>query len=550
MDYIANYWRLVVPVKSTAELTAEEFLFVLPWVGPHEFVSSSCIAFNRWRLLVVCVLGHACIGSFMAFNTLMEGFDVYFYGHHTGATIQVMLLSFVFFGFSAAFIGPFVETNPPRVSLATGTGLVAMGYLLSQLAVVGQSPLFLAIGFSGFSGTGFGVALIALTSGVQKWFPDYRGLASGLCMFGLGLGFSGFTLLYTWMLKRAGPYDPVTDVSAIPNVLWSTGLGLVATLCLCGCVIRTPPTTFEVNGQDIHGIPISRAPNPDVVHDEFLKVGMTLVNYNLLQDHHDTLTDVHYFQQVKAMSLLQCIASADFVLLYIGFAANAIPGMLFATEVYDIATGVFNKPSDVTNLLVFQGFLANSIGRLLCPLVSDMLIRVFYANPAFARKAVFVTLLTAQLLAFSVAHAATSFDSFRLVLIVVVFCSGGGFALLPCYVTDMFGVYHTATMCGLALTCWSLRAVVVGYAFAAFRVTQESLGRQFDWLLILVAVGWVASLLVRTNSMDRFYFGYQYSVCGKVVLRIGGGPGIPIDVVEGSLAILETARDRISSCTR
>ncbi|RHY18912.1 hypothetical protein DYB36_010381 [Aphanomyces astaci] len=397
MDYIANYWRLVVPVKSTAELTAEEFLFVLPWVAPHEFVSSSCIAFTRWRLLVVCVLGHACIGSFMAFNTLMEGFDVYFYGHHTGATIQVMLLSFVFFGFSAAFIGPFVETNPPRVSLATGTGLVAMGYLLSQLAVVGQR--------------------------------------------------------------------------------------------------------------------------------------MTLVNYNLLQDHHDTLTDVHYFQQVKAMSLLQCIASADFVLLYIGFAANAIPGMLFATEVYDIATGVFNKPSDVTNLLVFQGFF-------------------FYANPAFARKAVFVTLLTAQLLAFSAAHAATSFDSFRLVLIVVVFCSGGGFALLPCYVTDMFGVYHTATMCGLALTCWSLRAVVVGYAFAAFRVTQESLGRQFDWLLILVAVGWVASLLVRTNSMDRFYFGYQYSVCGKVMLRIGGGPGIPIDVVEGSLAILETARDRISSSTR
>ncbi|ETV93709.1 hypothetical protein H310_12473 [Aphanomyces invadans] len=545
MSCIANYWRIFVPVKSTAELSAEEWLFVVPW-GPNDFITSSCVRFTRWRLLVMSIFGHVCVGSFLAFNTLVDGLDVHFYSHHTGDTIQTMLLSFVFFGFSAAFIGPFVENHPPRTSLAVGTSLVATGYFLSQMAVVGRSPIVLTIGFSAFSGTGFGVVLIALTSGVQKWFPDCRGLASGLCMFGLGLGFTGFTLFYTWLLKRIGPYDPVQDITAIPHVFWSSGIGLVGVLAVCAAVVRTPPPTFEVNGQDIHCIPVSRAPRHDVIHDEFLKAGMTLVNFNLLQEPHDAMTDVRYFQQVKAMTLLQCITSLDFACLFIAFAANSIPGMLFASEVYDIAAGVFSQSSSAANHLVLQGFVANSIGRLVCPAISDLLIRVFYTNPAFARKAVFVALLTAQLVAFGFVsdRATMTFESTSVVVIVVVFCSGGGFALLPCFITDMFGVYHTATMCGLALTCWSLRSVVVGYAFHAFQVTPESLGHQFNALLILVAVGWAASLIVRTNTMDRFYVGYQLSLCGKVVVRLGGG-GIHLD--EGSMSVMETARERVST---
>ncbi|CAK5233750.1 unnamed protein product [Aphanomyces euteiches] len=102
-------------------------------------------------------------------------------------------------------------------------------------------------------------------SSVQKWFPDLRGSVSGLTMLAFGIGNAVFTLVYTKALNRAGAYAPVTDVSQVPNIFWTTALTTL--------VIRTPPVTFTANGHDIHGIPVSKAPDPQVVNDEYLKVG-------------------------------------------------------------------------------------------------------------------------------------------------------------------------------------------------------------------------------------------------------------------------------------
>ncbi|KAG9406168.1 hypothetical protein AC1031_002500 [Aphanomyces cochlioides] len=255
---------------------------------------------------------------------------------------------------------------------------------------------------------------------------------------------------------------------------------------------------------------------------------MTFVNYSVVQSELEG-TDRSYFQHVKALSLLQCIASTDFLCRYIAFAVNIIPALMFSTELRDISIGVFGESVEVTNAVLTQGLISNSLGRLCVPLISDLMIRIFYTNPAFSRKAVFAALLTYQLLFLAaVPKASMTFGTFRWL------------GLSFCFITDLFGVYHAGTMYGLIMTCWSLRAVVVGYAFTSFKITHYSFTNQLQWMLALIIVGWVAMLFVRTNSMDRFFYGYQYSLCGKVIfqwafLRV---PSDTYDVEEESVTIL------------
>ncbi|KAH9106343.1 hypothetical protein LEN26_014575 [Aphanomyces euteiches] len=536
---IVNYRKVVVPSKTVAELDADEWLWSFS-VDPSTFISFKMIHFNRWWLLLFTFLANLTAGSVLAFTALYDALDVYFYGSPTKSSVTVMLQAYIWMGISAAFSGPYIERQGPRMGMTIGTVLTAIGFVLSQLAVGAQSPIFLNVGYGAFCGSGFGFVLIATMSTVQKWFPDLRGVVSGLIMFAFGLGNALFTVIYTKGLNRAGAYAPVTDVTNVPKIFWMTGVAIVIILALTTLVIRTPPVTFTANGHDMHGIPVSTAPDPQVVNDEYLKIGMTFVNYSVVQSELEG-TDRSYFQHVKALSLLQCIASTDFLCLYIAFAANIIPALMFSTELRDISIGVFGESVEVTNAVLTQGLISTSLGRLCVPLVSDLMIRIFYTNPAFSRKAVFAALLTYQLVFLAVVpKASMTFGTFRWLGLSFVFASGGGLALIQCFITDLFGVYHAGTMYGLNMTCWSLRAVVVGYAFTSFKVTHDSFTDQLQWMLALIILGWVAMLFVRTNSMDRFFYGYQYSLCGKVIfqwafLRV---PSDTYDVEEESVTIL------------
>ncbi|KAF0705547.1 hypothetical protein As57867_006996, partial [Aphanomyces stellatus] len=243
-------------------------------------------------------------------------------------------------------------------------------------------------------------------------------------------------------------------------------------------------------------------------------------NYEVVQRELEG-TDGHYFQQVRAMSLVQCIVSTDFIFLYIAFVANVVPLLMFVPQVSDMARKVWLLSNDELNAMLLKAYGANILGRFTAPLVSDGLMRLLYANPAFMRKAVFQSLLAIQFLALAlIGHSITDARRIQWLACALTFCSGGGLAVMPCFITDMFGVYHSGTMYGLILTGYSLGGVVVGYTSAAVDISYATLERQVNLLAILVTVGCVLMFLVRTNSMDRFFLGYQYSVCGKILVQV------------------------------
>ncbi|CAK4579834.1 unnamed protein product [Aphanomyces euteiches] len=285
-------------------------------------------------------------------------------------------------------------------------------------------------------------------------------------------------------------------------------------------VLRTPPPNFAVNGHDIHNIPLSAAPSPTRVQDEFLNVGMTLVNYAALEPRHTMLsTDKEYFQQVKALTLVQCIFSTDFLWLFIIFAANLAPTVLFLPQVNDAITIVLHKSLEDASELLSRITLTTPIGVLVAPVLSDVVIRIFYANPAFARKMIFFVMVAMQAIVLGFLIR-TWTDLYSWAWYGVVICVGGGFGVIPSLVCDMFGVYNAGTMYGLIMASRSIGAVVVGFILPSMSHTEKSIHIQLVAMFAFAAVAAVMMIFVRTNTMDRFFHGYQLTLFNKVVIQV------------------------------
>ncbi|CAK4611044.1 unnamed protein product [Aphanomyces euteiches] len=230
-----------------------------------------------------------------------------------------------------------------------------------------------------------------------------------------------------------------------------------------------------------------------------------------------TLTDKDYFEQVKGLTLAQCIFSTDFFWLYIACAAAMLPGILFLPQATKAFTTVAHQSLEDATNLVWHISLSNCSGVIVAPLVSDLLIRLFYVNPAFGRKVVFTLMLLVQAIMLPIVSANWN-DAVS--WYILTFACGGGFGLMPCLVSDLFGVYNSGTIYGLTMSSRAIGAAVLGFMFPTMRPTEASLHDQFLAMLVLSAVGFVTMFFVRTNSVDRFYHGYRLTICGLTVFQV------------------------------
>ncbi|KAH9142242.1 hypothetical protein AeRB84_013670, partial [Aphanomyces euteiches] len=256
-------------------------------------------------------LTQACIGSVFAFSTLVPWLDVHF---NETSSIRVFLVATLSSGLAAAVSGPWLERCGPRLGTAVGCVSFGLGLILSQVSV--------AIGYGGLVGAGQGILLLSSISTVQKWFPDWRGIVTAICIGANSMGSVAWAWWYELLFRHS---------TALNYVFLLTGGISIVILAISALVFRTPPPTFSVNGLDIHCLPVSSASRNAQAVDQYLGQGMTLVNYAALEPT-QVETDKDYFEQVKGLTLAQCIFSTDFFWLYVACAANMMPGILFLPQ--------------------------------------------------------------------------------------------------------------------------------------------------------------------------------------------------------------------------
>ncbi|EQC36341.1 hypothetical protein SDRG_06446 [Saprolegnia diclina VS20] len=518
---LPEYWTIVLEAKTPYERSSERFVFFWPLTSETRSAPAvSVLRFHRVYLFVAVFLIQFCSGSVYSLLSLADPINRFFgFGDNSPEATNLLFEAGVFSLLSPALLGPLLERKGPRCSMAAGTLLTALGLLLSHAALLTSSWTLLHVGFDCI-GFAFGAIVTSSISTALKWAPDVRGTVTGACLLGSGVGTNVWRIAFEAIL--ASSFD---NLRSLFGLLFAV---LVPILMLATLVLRTPPSDFSVRGHDMHCIPLEKAPNADMVLDEYFKVGMTLLNYNAIRPpsdcHHDG-TDRQYYEQVKALTLPQCILSTDFLCLFVAFAANGLSGLLY-TEVTavqvekDLLVTWYAITDDDATRVRLRGAVADLVGRFLISALSDVCIRLFYGNPAVVRKSGFVLLLLVQCIAVPMLYFASdnmsNFGTVEWLLYTVQFTANAGASLIVCFLTDMYGVYHVGTMYGLVLMGWAVDQVVLGRAPLA---SPTDLAHHVELVWFISLGGLFLMWFVRTTSADRFYRGYQLTICGKVLIQ-------------------------------
>lgn len=192
---------------------------------------------NRWLIALSGVGIHICIGSVYAWSNFTNPL-INEFGWSASQVQMTFSIAILFLGLSAAFLGHFVEKHGPRkagllAAIFFGTGVFGSGFAVH----LGSLPL-LYIFYGVFGGIGLGVGYIAPVSTLVKWFPDRRGLATGLAIMGFGFAAAISSPIMDALIKSSG----------IANAFFILGIAYFVVMILSALYLEKPAEDWKPKG--------------------------------------------------------------------------------------------------------------------------------------------------------------------------------------------------------------------------------------------------------------------------------------------------------------
>jgi MFS family permease len=477
--------------------------------------------FNRWLVPPAALAIHLCIGMAYGFSVFWKPLGKALVGEDgkplaecaAGATTfadkwagtvraltatdcnwsqfdlgWMYTLFFVLLGIAAAVWGGWLERAGPRKAGLVSAVCWCGGMLISAYGVHIHQLWLMWLGSGVIGGIGLGLGYISPVSTLIKWFPDRRGMATGMAIMGFGGGAMIGSPLATLLMKHfATPTDPG---------VWQTFvvLALVYSLfMLCGAFgYRVPPTGWKPEGWTP---PAAAATS------------------TMIATRHVHLRNAHKTPQFWLLWVVLCMNVSAGIGI-IGAAAPMLQetfgGVLIGRP--EIGFAEIKADQALTDLAaaVGAGFvglisLFNIFGRIVWASSSDKLGR---------KQTYFIFFVLGAAL-----YVAASFgaDWKSLALLVGAFCViasmyGGGFATIPAYLADMFGTQFVGAIHGRLLTAWSTAGILGPVVVNYMHDVRKEAGVPFDQIYSpifftlagMLVVGFVANLLVRPVA-DKWF---------------------------------------------
>lgn len=393
-------------------------------------------------------------------------------------------LFFVLLGSSAAIFGHWLETAGPRKAGLAAALCWCGGLLISALGVYLHQIWMLWLGSGVIGGIGLGLGYISPVSTLIKWFPDRRGLATGLAIMGFGGGaMIGAPLADRLMGFFATPASPG---------VWQTFValaGIYFIFMVAGALgYRVPPDGWAPDGWTP---PSAAAGSMVTTRHVHLDVAWRTPQFWLLWGVLCLNVSAGIGVLGMASPMLQEVFGGRLIGVDAGFDALD-PGQ--KKQIAAIAAGF-------TGLLS----LCNIGGRLGWASASDRLGRRF-------TYAIFFLLGFCLYAAAPFAARSGSVFLFVAIFAVIITMYGGGFSTIPAYLADIFGTHMVGAIHGRLLTAWStagvLGPVLVNYIREyqlAAGVPREAAYNQTMYVLAgLLVAGLACNLLVRPVA-EKYY---------------------------------------------
>jgi MFS family permease len=411
---------------------------------------------NRWRIPIGAVLVHICIGSVYAWSTfnrpiqrLLPDEPWWFSPPYTTFTTALALL-----GLSAAFGGPWVERRGPRVAATVAALFFGTGLLMGGAGLAIRQPLLVFAGMGIIGGIGCGLGYIAPVSTLVKWFPDRRGMATGMAIMGFGGGAFVAATLNQYLMDRLG-------IAAAVMLLGAVYLAVM----LIGSRLLVPPPP--------HWRPAGWTPR--------LRTNPMISDRSVTRD--------------------QAVRTPQFFLLWTILFINVTAGIGILAQASPMTQDMFGRSAQQAATFVSLLSLFNAGGRFLWASGSDYI----------GRRNTYTVFFIVQVMLFVLIPAMAARGQwllFQASLFTVLTMYGGGFSTIPAFLADIFGPENVGAIHGAVLTAWSAAAIVGPMIITEMsnraKAALPAGGNQvhiydtpLEVLAGLLAIGFVLTLLVR-----------------------------------------------------
>jgi MFS family permease len=449
--------------------------------------------YNRWLVPPAALAIHLAIGQAYAFSVFNKPLGSLISGDATkpaptdwtpGQIGWTFSIAIVLLGLSAAIFGKWLERVGPRKAMMAASLCFGGGFLIGSLGIHLHNLWLLYFGYGFIGGIGLGIGYISPVSTLIKWFPDRKGVATGMAI----MGFGGGAMIGSPLANNLMAHFKDSAPQGVAPTFIVMGIIYLIFMQWGVWTIRVPADDWK---------PAGYVPNEE--HSALITTG------NVSADN--------------------AIKTPQFWLLWVVLLCNVTAGIgvletaspLIQETFSDAAMGV-GKGVTAAAAAGFVGLLSlfNLLGRFFWSSASDKI----------GRKPIYLIYFGLGVVLYS--FIPTLGHNLNLTLFVVVACLiismyGGGFSTAPAFLSDLFGKYQVGAIHGRLLTAWSTAGVLGPLIVHSLSESRKAAGftgaaayqTVFYTMAGLLAVGFLADLAVTAVNE-------KYQEKGPVVAEAGG----------------------------
>jgi OFA family oxalate/formate antiporter-like MFS transporter len=403
-----------------------------------KFMANENLESKRWLIAGAAVIIQLCLGTVYAWSVFkmplmkMHGWD--------GKTVQYTFMILMgIIGLAAAFGGTLVDKKGPKFVATIGGILFGIGTLVAGYADQIGSITLLYIGFGVICALGNGFGYVTPIATLIRWFPDKRGLVTGLAVMGFGAGAFFMGKIAPIMIKSYQQIDPNgTVISSGVSTTWYIW-GVIFLILVTGSaqLFNNPPKGWLPKG---------------------FKPAATTVS------------------AADSFTFGEAVKTPQWWMLWSMLCLNVSAGLGLISQQSPLAQDIYKKTEGLTGTLtpeqvaivaaaggacVAYAAIFNGLGRLFWAKISDNIGRKMVFLIMFATQAVLYVLVAQGFVA--------TYWLFVIASCYLLACYGGGFATMPAFAADAFGPAYIGKVYGFMLTAWSTAGVIGPYVFEAFK---------------------------------------------------------------------------------
>ena len=391
---------------------------------------------NRWWIVAAGVCLQMALGAAYAWSVFRIPLSKEF-GWSISQITLTFTISWFFLGCAAVLGGLWLHRSSPRVVAMTAGLLWGSGVLLASFSANRLWWLYLTYGVIG--GTGLGMGYIVPVAVLVKWFPERRGLITGIAVGGFGAGSLIAAPIAIRLIQRVG---------VLPTFAY-LGIAYAIVAITAGSFMQNPPEGWQPKGWTPTVLQVSQRSDRDY-----------------------TLGEAITRWQWWALCLLLSI--------------NTMAGLSIVSQAAPIFQEMGKASAVEAAGLVGIISIGNGLGRVFWAWISYLT----------TRKTAFFLMFLVEAILFWAYHSISSITALGSVTFILVMCYGGAYGITPAFAADYFGSRHVGPIFGSMMLPWAFASAFGPSLFAYLRQVSGSYTQGLYFIAGMMTISIILPILV------------------------------------------------------